>query len=381
MKLTERRPQSPNRPIPLPSPDLRVGIVGYGLAGALFHAPFVATTPGLRVAAVVTGDPERRERALREHPGVRVFAAAEHLLESAADVDVVVVASPNDTHVPLARAALAAGLHVVVDKPFATTAADGWSLIAAADAAGRTIVPFHNRRWDGDFLTVQRLVAEGTLGDVRRFESRFERWRTSPRPRWVAPDAAERGEGVVMDLGTHLIDQALVLFGAVQEVYAELHQRHPDVHVEDDAFISLTHASGVRSHLWMGTSIAHAGPRFRVLGSSCAYVKHGLDVQEDALKAGARPGGEDWGLEPIDRWGTLGTDAEHQPQRTERGTYGAFYAALVETLRDGAPPAVLPDDAVAGLEIVEAARQSAAERRIVRLGAGALEAGAEEIVT
>ena len=360
---------------------LRVGIVGYGLAGSTFHAPFVATTPGLRVAAIVTGDAERRERALTEHPGVRVFETPEHLLESASDVDLVVVASPNHTHVPLALAALEAGLHVVVDKPFATTAADGWKLVAAADAAGRVVVPFHNRRWDGDFLTLQRLVAEGTLGDVRRLETRFERWRAAPKPRWVAPDAAERGEGILLDLGTHLVDQALVLFGAVHEVYAELDRRHPDVTVEDDAFLALTHASGVRTHVHVSAVAAHPGPRFRALGDAGAYVKHGLDVQEAALRAGERPGGAEWGREPRERWGTLVTGDVQQPQRTEDGAYGRFYARLVETLRDGAPPPVLPDDAVAGLEILEAARQSAAEHRVVRLGAPTIAAGAEEIVT
>ena len=360
---------------------LRVGIVGYGLAGSTFHAPVVATTPGLHVAAVVTSDAGRRGRALHDHPGVRVFERAEHLLQSASDVDVVVIASPNHTHVPLALAALAAGLHVVVDKPFATSAADGWRLISAADAAGRIVVPFHNRRWDGDFLTLRRLVADGTLGEVRRYESRFERWRGAPKPRWVEPDAAARGEGVLMDLGTHLIDQALVLFGAAQEVYAELDRRHADVTVEDEAFVALTHVSGVRSHLHVSMAAAHSGPRLRVLGSAAAYVKHGLDVQEDALRAGEQPSDASWGEEPIDRWGTVSLAGSGQPQRTENGAYPRFYACLVETLRDGAPPPVMPDDAVAGLEIIDAARTSAAEKRIVRLGERAIAAGAEEIVT
>ena len=364
----------------MPSP-FRVGIIGYGLAGSTFHAPFVATTPGLRVAAVVTGDAGRRERALRDHPGVRVFAEPAHLFENTSDVDLVVVASPNHTHVPLALAALEAGLHVVVDKPFATTAADGWRLVAAADARQRVVVPFHNRRWDGDFLTLQRLLAEGALGDVRRFESRFERWRAAPKPRWVAPDAAERGEGILLDLGTHLVDQALVLFGAVREVYAELDRRHPDVRVEDEAFLALTHASGVRTHVHVSTVAAHAGPRLRVLGSAGAYVKHGLDVQEERLRAGALPTDAQWGEEPVERWGTLVTGDLQQPRRTEHGAWPRFYAALVETLRDGAPPPVLPDDAVAGLEILDAARQSAAEHRVVRLGEHTIAAGAEEVVT
>jgi predicted dehydrogenase len=349
-----------------PPPDLRVGLVGYGLAGASFHAPLIATTPGLRLTAVVTRDAGRRRQAAADHPGVRLVDDAAALWAgSPAQVDVVVVASPNRTHVPLARAALDAGLPVVVDKPLAATVAEARALVAHAAARGRLLTVFQNRRWDGDFLTVGRLLAEGALGTVHRFESRFERWRPTPKPGWRERGDAEEAGGLLFDLGSHLVDQACVLFGPVRHVYAELERRRPGVQVDDDGFVALTHASGVRSHLWVSAVAAGPAPRMRVLGSAGSYTKHGLDVQEEALRAGRRPDGPDWGTEPHDRWGVLAGDDGERPVPTERGDYGRYYAALVATLRDGAPVPVDARDAVAGLAVIEAARRSAATGAVV----------------
>jgi len=348
-----------------PPRDLRVGLVGYGSAGAIFHAPLLAATPGIALTAVVTGNPERRRQAERDHPGVHVVETAERLWDRAGDLDLVVVASPNRTHVPLALAALAAGLPVVVDKPFAATAAQGWRLIEEAERRRRMLTVFQNRRWDGDFLTVQRVIAEGALGPVLRFESRFDRWRPAPKPGWREAGAPEEAGGLLYDLGSHLIDQALHLFGPATLVYAELDRRRPGVEVDDDTFVALTHASGVRSHLWMSVLAAQRGARFRVLGGRAAYVKLGLDPQEDALRAGARPGQPGWGEEPEERWGELGADGDLRRVRTEPGAYERFYAAVVAALRDGAPPPVDPADSAAALEVIEAARRSAVESRTV----------------
>jgi len=288
---------------------VRVGLVGYGLAGAVFHAPLVAATPGLELAAVVTRDPARRAKAAADFPGARLLDAPDALFAPGADVDLVVVASPNATHAPLARAAIAAGRHVVVDKPVARTAAEVTALAAAARAAGVVLAPFHNRRWDGDFRTVRRLVADGALGTVLRFESRFDRWRPAPRAGWKEAGGPAEGTGVLYDLGPHLVDQAVTLFGPVESVYAELDRRRPgDAAVDDDAFVALRHASGVRAHLWASAAAAQPGPRFRVMGARAAYVKWGLDPQEAALAAGARPGDAGWGGEPPDRWGALGVE-------------------------------------------------------------------------
>lgn len=346
--------------------DIRVGLIGYGLAGSAFHAPLVAMTRGMRLAFVVTSNAERAARARAENPGAEVVDSADRLWDRAGKMDLVVVASPNRTHVPLAQAALRSGLAVVIDKPMAPTAAEGREVADEARERGLLLSVYQNRRWDGDFLTLRRLMAEGALGDVFRFESRFERWRPTPKGGWREdPDPVGAG-GTLFDLGPHLVDQALVLFGPVTHVYAEVSARRAGVRVDDDAFVALTHASGVRSHLHVSATAAEHGTRMRVLGTRAAYVKRGLDVQEAALKAGERPG-PGWGEEPEADWGRLGAGDVWTPVRTERGDYGAFYAGIAAALRDGAPPPVDPMDSVAGLEIIEAARRSSDEGTVIQL--------------
>jgi scyllo-inositol 2-dehydrogenase (NADP+) len=201
---------------------------------------------------------------------------------------------------------------------------------------------------------------------VHRFESRFERWRPQPRRAWREDGAPAEAGGLLYDLGSHLIDQALVLFGPVATIYAELDRRRPGVVVDDDSFVALTHVSGVRSHLWMSSMAAQAAPRLRVLGSLAAYTKYGLDVQEAALRAGARPG-PGWGEELPEHWGRLGTDEDARPVATEAGNYPEFYRLLERALRDGGAPPVGPEEAVRALEVIEAAQKSAAEGRAISL--------------
>jgi predicted dehydrogenase len=346
---------------------LSVGLIGYGLGGSAFHAPLVAATRGLRLAAVVTRDAGRRAEVQRRYPDARLVDEVPALWPMADALDLVIVTSPNATHVRYARAALEAGLHVVVDKPFAATADEARAVGALAERVSRLAVPFQNRRWDGDFLTARRLVREGTLGTIHRFESRFERLRATAKPGWTQPGAAERCEGIVYDIGSHLIDQALHLFGPVTDVYAELARRHPDVLVEDEAFISLAHASGVRSHLYMSAAAAQPGARFSVWGSRAAYVKHGLDGQEAALRAGAIPSGDEWGAESREHWGTVGAGTEIHLQPTERGAYPAFYAGVERAIRGEGPPPVQVSDAAAYLEVIAAAHRSARDAGVVRL--------------
>jgi predicted dehydrogenase len=333
-------------------------LIGYGLGGRYFHAPLIAVTQGMQLRVVVTSDVDRQRAAMAEHPGVRVVPSADALFAHDYDIDVVVISTPNRTHVPLALAAIEAGKAVVVDKPLAPTASEARSVIAAATRRGVMLTVYQNRRWDGDFRTLQRLIRAGRLGKVHRFESHFDRWRPTPKPGWrEQPDPAEAG-GLLYDLGSHLIDQALVLFGPVSEVYAELDRRRPHAQVEDDVFVALTHASGVRSHLWASVVAAHSGPRFRVLGSEGAYTKWGMDVQEEALRAGRRPVDDSWGVEGHERWGLVGTDESSTPEPTERGSYQDFYASVVGAVRDGQPPPVDPNDAVATIEVIERAART-----------------------
>ncbi|MFI1971737.1 oxidoreductase [Streptomyces cinnamoneus] len=360
-----------------PRTPLRVGLIGYGLAGSVFHAPLVAATDGLVLDTVVTANPERQQQALAEHPQVRTADTADALLARAGELDLVVIASPNRTHVPLARAALEAGLPVVVDKPLAATAAEAEELAALAEARGLLLSAFQNRRWDNDFRTVRGLVADGTLGRVQRFESRFERWRPHPKGGWrESGDPAEIG-GLLYDLGSHLVDQALTLFGPAVTVYAEADVRRPGAEADDDTFIALTHANGVRSHLWMSATTAQLGPRFRVLGDAAGYVKYGLDPQEAALREGLRPGGtqDAWGVEPPASWGRLGAGESPltgggEPVPTLPGDYPAYYAAVAEALRTGGRPPVTAAEAAAALRVLEAAKVSAAEGRTVTLKEG-----------
>ncbi|GAA1978025.1 Gfo/Idh/MocA family oxidoreductase [Kitasatospora viridis] len=344
----------------------RVALLGYGLAGAAFHAPLIATTPGLRLAAVVTANPERRAELAAAHPEAKPLDRPEQVFDRADEYDVVVVATPNRTHLPLARAALTAGLATVVDKPLATSAAEARALCGLAVSRGALLTVFQNRRWDNDFRTARRLVEDGALGRVHRFESRFERFRPKPKAGWrELADPAEAG-GTLYDLGSHLVDQALTLFGPVSSVYAEIDVRRDGAVVDDDAFLALSHASGVRSHLWTSALAPLAGPRLRVLGDTAGYVKYGLDPQEADLRAGLRPDTRiPWGAEDPSRHGTLGTDEAHTTVPTELGDYPAFYAELAHALTTGTPPPVDPMDAVATLTVLEAARHSAATGQTV----------------
>ncbi|CCH34736.1 Gfo/Idh/MocA family oxidoreductase [Actinosynnema sp. NPDC047251] len=337
---------------------MRTALIGYGLGGAAFHAPFIATTPGLTLSAVVTGNPERRAEVRARYPDTALLDAPDDVWRQAADFDLVVVTTPNRYHASHARSALEHDLDAVVDKPFAGGVAEAKALATLAETRGRRLVPFHNRRWDGDFRTVRRLLAEGVLGDVHRFESRFERWRPEVKDSWKeSGDPADLG-GIVHDLGTHLIDQAVALFGRPRTVYAEVRALREHARAHDDAFLALTHDNGVVSHLWMSALAEDQGPRFRVLGNRAAYVKHGMDPQEERLKAGVTPGGPSWGIERPDAWGTVsGT-----PTPTEPGAYQTFYA----TIAAGRTP-VTAQDAITGLEVVEAAFASAATGTTVSL--------------
>jgi len=357
MKTPDRTDGSPRR----------VALIGFGAAGSFFHAPFIASTPGLLLTTIVTRDPARAAQARAEYPGVVIRERPADVWAASAEVDLVVVAAPNSAHVSLATEAVQAGLPVVVDKPIAVTSAEARRLVALARERNVMLTVFQNRRYDGDFQTLRRLIADGTLGEPVRFESRFERWRLVPKPGWRESGAPEEGGGLLMDLGSHLIDQALQLFGPVASLYCELDRRRPGVSVDDDAFVALTHASGVRSHLWMSVLASQLGPRFRLLGRKASYVKFGLDMQEDALRAGLRPEGATWGQEPAERWGVVGAGDDVRPVETVQGHYGRFYAGVADALRGAGAMPVDPEDSCRVLEIIEAARRSAQERTVISL--------------
>jgi predicted dehydrogenase len=345
---------------------VQVALIGYGVAGEHFHAPLINATPGLELAAIVTSDTERAARAQKRYPGVVVHPRPYEIFAEASRYGLVVVASPNASHVSLATAALDAGLPVVVDKPLAASAADAQRLVEHAKAAGLLLTVFQNRRWDSDFLTLQRLIQAGDLGTVWRFESRFERWRPQPKPGWRESGDRAEGGGILLDLGSHLVDQALVLFGPVTRVYATVDRRRPGVTVEDDACIELSHASGVRSTLWVSAVAADLGPRLRVLGSRAAYVVNGLDCQEDSLRAGDDPARPGWGRESPGRWGRIVVGDQSHTVARGPGQYQAFYPKVRDALRLAGPLPVKPEDAVMTLRVLDAARRSAERSEVVR---------------
>ncbi len=346
--------------------SVRVALLGYGVAGEHFHAPLIHATPGMELTTIVTASEERGGRARSRYPGASVVPDADLVWKAAGSHDLVVIATPNATHLPLALAAIEAGLALVVDKPLATSAAEAERLIDAAHERKSMLTVFQNRRWDSDFLALRKLLDAGELGDVYRYESRFERWRPVPKAGWRESGDPGDGGGLIADLGSHLVDQAMLLFGRVTRVFATMDRRRPGVAVEDDAFIALTHANGVRSALWVSAVAAHLGPRLRVLGSEGAYVVEGLDGQEDALRAGGDPSRSDWGVESPKRWGQLITDAGERNVARGPGAYPQFYKGVREAISLAGPPPVDPLDALATLRVLEAAKRSAERSEVVR---------------
>lgn len=324
-----------NRPI-------RTAVAGFGLSGSVFHAPLLAADPAFSLEMISTSDAGRQSAASARYPGARVVDTPADILERAGDLDLLILGTPPATHYPLAKAALEAGLDVVVDKPFTVRSAEGEELIRLAERLGRVLTVFQNRRWDGDYLTVRGLLDSGALGGVTRFESRFERWSPTVAKAWKAEATADDGGGVLFDLGTHLLDQAVQLFGPAAVTHAELAARRAGEKTDDDVFLALRHESGVATHLWMNMLCAQQGPRFRLLGSDGAFTKHGVDPQEPFIVAGGSPLDPDYGVEDRDWAGLLGRDGHLDRLPTERGAYPEFYRILAEKISGGGAASALP---------------------------------------
>ncbi|KAB7767835.1 oxidoreductase [Xanthomonas maliensis] len=343
----------------MPKP-FNLAVVGYGYVGRTFHAPLIANTPGLRLHGVVSSRPQQTQA---DAPEARVWPTLEAALADPT-LDAVVIATPNHTHATLAQQALAAGKHVLVDKPFALNLAQAQAMIAAGQRAGRIISVFQNRRWDADFLTVRRLIEDGQLGEVVEFHSHFDRYRPQVRERWRESDAP--GAGLWYDLGPHLLDQALQLFGRPQAIAADL-QRQRDQARSDDYFHVALHYPRLRVILHAGSLVADSRLRFAVHGTRGSYLKHGLDIQEDQLRGGRRPGTAGWGVDP--KPGTLTrVDAEghvqtHQPDMTP-GDYRQAYLAFRDALAGHGPAPVSGADALALMELLELAQRSAADGQL-----------------
>lgn len=329
---------------------VRFGVVGYGFGARYFHTPLIRSARECELVGVVTTSAERRSLVEHDNPGTPTFDSLAELV--AAGVEAVAISTPTPTHTEVTEQALRLGLAVVCDKAFALTAGAARHTVDLADERGLVLSPYQNRRWDSDFRTVQKLVADGALGTVTRLESRFERF--APQ---AGPGAS--GAGSLLDFGSHLADQALVLLGPATAVYAEFRVRENGL--DDDVFVALTHTSGARSQLWGSWSQSAPGPRFRVTGTAATYVLQPSDSQEDALLAGETPAtrGDAWGVEPTGTHGTLYRGLTSAPYPTERGRWDTFYPAFARAVRGINPPPVDMRDAVASATVLDAARLSA----------------------
>ena len=334
---------------------IRVGVAGYGLAGSVFHAPLIRACERMQLSAVLTS------RDIRE----RVDTHGE-LLETS---DLVVVATPNTTHFDIASAALNAGKHVVIDKPFAVTLEEADELVALAAAHERVLTVFHNRRWDSDFLTVRKILPE--LGDIALFEAHWDRFRPKIKKGWR--EVPEPGSGLLSDLGPHMIDQALLLFGMPDAISADVLAQRPGALV-DDCFDLTLHYGIRRVCLRSSSLIAEPRPRFSIHGSGGSFVKYRLDPQEAQLKAGGNPRDRDFGSDLRDGVFTR-ADGSAEPVPSERGNYLAFYEAVADAMLDGASPPVAPSDARAGLLLIDLARRASEQRRTLPVPGSSSTAG------
>lgn len=333
--------------------DIGVGLIGYGLAGRAFHAPYVRATAGMALRAVVTRDPAKVHVDLADMPVVPDVAA----LLAEPEIDLIIVASPDPLHARHAIAALEAGKHVLIDKPFATSLADAHQVAMAGETAGKQVTIFQNRRWDADFLTLRRLIAEGSLGEIVQFESHFDRWRPTPTGLWKEA----REGGVWLDLGPHLVDQAVVLFGRPEGInldLATLREGAPS----PDYFHAVLRYAQRRVILHATKLAAQHGLRFAVHGTRASWIKHGSDPQEAAILTGRTPDGESWGVDSIEGVLTSGEDGTTTAVPNEHGDYRLFWRALAASIRGDDANPVPPNEAITVMEVLDAGLRSAAKR-------------------
>ncbi len=341
---------------------MRIGVVGYGAGGKYFHAPFIEAADGVELAGVVARSPDKRAEVAADFPGIPVYGSLTEMLD--AGVDAVTITTPPHTRRELVLEAIAAGVHVVADKPFAPDAASARELDEAARQAGVVLNVYHNRRRDADILTLAGVIASGQLGDVWRVHSIMDQ---------DGADTLETGAtgGLLRDLGSHLVDQMLWLLGPATHVYATVDWTERFGEPTDCGFfLTLTHSSGAVSTV-SASKLNHSTTReLRAYGSEGSYIASGADVQADALLAGRRPALEQatWGIDVPENWGTLAVAGGRTRVPSAQGNYAGFYTEFARAVRDGEPGPVPAAEGVRTLEVLDAARRSALENRVVELG-------------
>lgn len=336
---------------------LNVALIGYGFASKTFHAPLLVNVPGLRLSHIVSSD---SAKVHKDYKDIAVLAKPDDAF-ALPEIDVIVIATPNATHFDLAYKALSAGKHVVVDKPFTNTVGEATELIRLARSRGKVLSVFQSRRWDGDFLTLRKLIADGVLGEVALFESHYDRYRPEPRQRWR--EQAVPGGGIWFDLGPHLVDQALQLFGPPESIYADLEIQRALGQAIDYFHVVLRYGKN-RAILHGGLIVIAETPRFTVHGTTGSFTKFGMDTQEDSLKRGDIPGSQGWGNDP--RMGTLitkkGEGFETRQVPNIPGNYLGYYEGLRDAIVSGTPSPVTAEDGLEVINVIETAIKSSAAR-------------------
>ena len=346
---------------------LNVGLIGYGIGGQVFHAPVMTSVAGLRLSVIRASNPDHVALAKKRYPDAKVVADTD-LLFNDPSLDLIVITTPNVYHLPLARKALEAGKNVVVDKPFTISSQEADSLIDLAEKKGKLLSVFHSRRFDSDFRTVQKIISSGSLGTIAEFESRYDRFRNYLKPQAWREEALP-GSGLLYDLGSHLIDQAITLFELPEAITADIRMQRPGSAV-DDNFELILHYPHLKVSLKSGMLVREPLQRFIVLGMQGSFVKKGLDVQEEALKAGIHPTSTpSWGVEPESIWGTINTTTNGLHIRgvveSERGNYCDYYQNIYEVIRGKASLIVTPRQARDVIRVIELAVQSHQKRKTI----------------
>lgn len=342
---------------------VQVGLIGYGLSGKVFHAPIIESVNGLQLKKVVSSNPQKVHA---DYPDAEVVASVEELLTDE-QIDLVVVATPNVTHFPYAQQALLSGKHVVVEKPFVNTSAEAEELIKLAEEKNLLLSVYQNRRWDNDFLTLKKTIESGTLGDIYSYEAHYDRYRPEVVNRWREQDLP--GSGMLYDLGAHLIDQALHLFGLPKTVWGDVFKQRPDSKADDYFHLVLGYENGLRAILHSGSIVKQSGPRFQVHGSKGSFIKYGLDPQEDALRQGQKPGAPGWGKDQEQFYAevTVGTGNLKISGKAETlpGSYESFYKGIYDAITSGGPVPVPAVEAMNTIKVIETAIKSSREGRVI----------------
>jgi len=340
--------------------QIATAIVSYGMSGSIFHAPLLNAHPGFLLKTILL---RSSNSALEKYPDVIIARTYEELL-SDDEIELIVVNTPDDTHFDFTCKGLEAGKHVIVEKPFTTIVGDGVKLIDLAKKKGRILSVFQNRRWDGDFLTVQKIIRQNMLGRLVEYEAHFDRYRNYIQDSWK--ESPGHQTGTLYNLGSHLIDQALVLFGMPQSVYADIRIMRTGGKV-DDAFDLKLYYKDVKVTLKAGYLVREPGAKFMVHGTEGSFVKYGIDPQEEDLKQGRLPDEDGWGTEPESEWGILNTSINgihiRKKIATMAGCYSDYYSNIYEAVRKSAELSVKPEEALNVIKIIEAAYRSSADRK------------------